>query len=120
MRRDRRGQTTLEYAVLTAIVAAALLTMRIYIKRGVAGHLRSAADSVGEPYAPGQTTSNFTLSVTGKTTTVSELQRDQVVDDKGTKADVIATTTTIDPGTPETTTRTGSETVGALGTDLWR
>ena len=117
--RRSRGQSTLEYAVLVAIVAGALIGMAVYMKRGMAGRLRSSADSVGEQYAPGQTTSNFNLTVSGKSTTTSVFQKNQNVGN-GTLADVMETTTTIDPANPETTTRTGSETVGPLGTGLWK
>lgn len=46
----------LEYATLMGVVVAALVAMLIYVKRGVAGRLREAADSIGSPYSPGHTT----------------------------------------------------------------
>ena len=57
------GQSTLEYAVLIAVVAAAAIGMQIYVKRGIQGRLRQSADQVGEQYAPGKTTSTFTTHV---------------------------------------------------------
>lgn len=109
-----RGQSAIEYAVLIAVVVLALVTMQIYIKRGISGKLRAAADSVGEPYHPKQTDADFTLSVISDTMTEAKLLKDQQVDD--TTADVMVTTSTIND---ETTTRTGAETVGPLGNDLW-
>jgi Flp pilus assembly pilin Flp len=50
---QKRGQTTLEYAVLIVVVIGALLTIQVYIKRGVQGRLRSAADDIGEQYSDG-------------------------------------------------------------------
>ncbi len=48
----RMGQSMLEYAVLIVLVAAALLTIQIYLKRGIQGRLRSAADDIGEQFSP--------------------------------------------------------------------
>ena len=56
--RKMKGQSTLEYAVLIIIVIGALLSIQVYIKRGVQGRLKSAADDIGEQYSPGNT--NYT------------------------------------------------------------
>ena len=50
-----KGQSTLEYAVLIIIVIGALLSIQVYIKRGIQGRLRSAADDIGDQYSPGNT-----------------------------------------------------------------
>lgn len=107
-----------EYAALVAIVVGALLAMHIYMQRGMSGRLRSASDSIGEQYAPKDTTSNMTLRMTGRTTTTSVLMLNQSIGNNMT-ADVMRTTATIDPANPETTSRTGNETVGPLGNNLW-
>ena len=52
---QRRGQSTLEYAVLATVIIGALLTIQVYIKRGVQGRLRSAADDIGDQYSDGNT-----------------------------------------------------------------
>ena len=59
--RHTSGQATLEYAVILAVVIAALLAMQIYMKRGVQGKLRDATDQVGEQYRPVNTTSEYTV-----------------------------------------------------------
>lgn len=115
--RNPRGQTTMEYALLAAVLVAALIGMQMYLKRSMGGRLRSAADSLGEQYAPRHTTSNLTTTVSSTTTTTSTLRKDQAVD--GAQVDVMVTTTTIDAANPDTTTRRGTETVEALGTELW-
>ena len=46
------GQSTLEYAVVIAVVAAALLGMQVYMRSGVAGRLRTATDQVGDQFSP--------------------------------------------------------------------
>lgn len=46
----KKGQSTLEYAILIVIIIGALLTLQVYIKRGIQGRLKSATDDVGEQY----------------------------------------------------------------------
>ena len=111
----RRAQSAVEYGVILAVITAALLAMQMYVKRGAMGRLRTSADSLGEQYAPRHTTSNLTLTITSDTVTESTLEKDKDIGG-GKKADVTVTKTTINN---ETTQRTGKETVGPLGTDLW-
>ncbi len=49
---SKRGQSTVELAVLFMVIAAVLLMMRIYVKRSLASKLKSSADSIsgGEAY----------------------------------------------------------------------
>ena len=65
--RKMKGQSTLEYAVLIIIVIGALLSIQVYIKRGVQGRLKSAADDIGEQYSPGNT--NYTMVTRVKSNT---------------------------------------------------
>ena len=53
----RKGFLSLEYAVLIAIVVAAFLGMMVYLKRGISGRWRQAADTFGygRQYEPGVT-----------------------------------------------------------------
>ena len=62
MWRNRRAQSTIEYAVLAVIVVGALLAMQIYFKRGVMGHHREAADKIGDQFSPAHTVSAFTTT----------------------------------------------------------
>ncbi len=57
MRRDARGISTIEYAVLIAVAVAALLSMAVYTKRALCGKWRMAGDSFGHgrQYEPGVT-----------------------------------------------------------------
>jgi len=112
----RRGQSILEYAALLSIVAAALVAMVVYARRGVSGGLRNAADTVGRQYDPKNTASNFTLSVVSDRTVSSVLEQNLVLDPgNNIVGDVIVTTVTLN----EATNRTGSENVGALNSSLW-
>jgi hypothetical protein len=54
-KKKSKGQSTLEYAVLIIIVIGALLSIQVYIKRGVQGRLKSATDDIGDQYSPGNT-----------------------------------------------------------------
>ena len=44
--RIRKSQSILEYAVLIAIVVAAIVIMQVFIKRGVSGRLKDSADRI--------------------------------------------------------------------------
>jgi Flp pilus assembly pilin Flp len=52
---QKRGQSTLEYAVLVVVIIGALLAMQTYIKKGVQGRLKGAADDIGDQFSPGNT-----------------------------------------------------------------
>ena len=52
---QKRGQSTLEYAVLIVVIIGALLTIQVYMKRGIQGRLKSAADDIGDQYSDGNT-----------------------------------------------------------------
>jgi cytoskeletal protein RodZ len=66
-KRRRKGQSTLEYAVLVIIIIGALLSIQVYIKRGVQGRLKSAADDIGDQFSPGNTNETRTIKTSSKT-----------------------------------------------------
>ena len=53
--RINKGQTTLEYAILSVVIIAALATMQMYMKRGVGDRLKTASDDIGDQYSAGNT-----------------------------------------------------------------
>lgn len=67
---NKKAQSTLEYAVVIAVVVAALIAMQAYIKRGMQGKLKQASDDIGEQYSPGRTLEDTTVnsSVTSQET----------------------------------------------------
>jgi len=68
----KRAQSTLEYAILIGVIVAGLIAMQVYLKRGFQGKLRESADSMGEQFSPGYTTSNYTTnSFTNSTETLN-------------------------------------------------
>jgi uncharacterized protein (UPF0333 family) len=57
LKKNSRAQTVLEVSVLIIIVTFALLTMAVYLKRGLQGKLRDNIDTIGEQYSPTKTNS---------------------------------------------------------------
>lgn len=49
----KKAQSSLEYAILIIIVLGALLSIQVYIKRGIQGRLKTATDDIGEQYKQG-------------------------------------------------------------------
>ena len=48
----KKGQSTIEYVVITLIVLGAFVATSAYLKRGIQGRWRQAIDGVGEQYDP--------------------------------------------------------------------
>ena len=73
LRLVKRGQTSLEYAVLLIIVIGAFIAIQNYMKRGVQGRWKSAVDDLGEQYDPrtAVTDVRHTLSSTTNTTIIT-------------------------------------------------
>ena len=60
-----KAQSTLEYAMIIAVVVGGLIAMQYYMKRGIQGKLRESTDSIGEQYSAGNVTSKFTIEQEG-------------------------------------------------------
>ena len=97
---NRKGQSTLEYALIIAVVVAGLLVMQNYVKRGYAGRLRQASDEMGEQYDPNDHTGSFTVTQESHTkqTVTDRVSRTEHTDDQISK-------------------REGEETIAAYGED---
>jgi uncharacterized protein (UPF0333 family) len=48
----KRGQSTLEYGLLIAVIVIALLAINLYLKRGVQGRMRESTDQIGRQFDP--------------------------------------------------------------------
>lgn len=96
MKKSRQGQSTLEYAVLVAVVVGGLLAMQIYMKRGLQGKLHQSADAIGGQFEAQQTSVGARSSHTAKT--VQTVQSG-------------VTETKIDLAYPDTRTESGDEDV---------
>lgn len=59
-----KAQSMLEYTILLIIIIAALLTMQVYMKRGIQGRWKQAVDDLGEQYDANGYTGNviYTLN----------------------------------------------------------
>ena len=68
-RNKRKGLSVLEYAVIFAVVVAALIAAMAYFKRSYQGKLRSDTDSIGKQFSPQKTTAD---SVTSRNVETSE------------------------------------------------
>ena len=99
----RRGMSTMEFAVLAVCLVAGLIAMQGYIARGMQGRFRQSADSIGEQYAPGRTTSDTTQNFISSSTTITN-----TTDENG-----LTNSTTISNSTDQQR-RAGWETVGPL------
>ena len=60
-KKRQKGQSTLEYAILIIIIIGALLSIQVYIKRGIQGRLKSATDDIGYQFSPGNTNVTRTM-----------------------------------------------------------
>ena len=98
-KRRIRGQSTLEYVILTGFVVAALIAMGIYMKRGFSGRLRESTDQIGQQYSAQHTQADYT---TNTNTTQTEVVN----------ADLTNTTISVN-----NQTKTGTENVSALNSD---
>ncbi|MDD5044364.1 MAG: hypothetical protein PHU91_00750 [Candidatus Omnitrophica bacterium] len=65
--RKSKAQTVAEYAALIAILAAAIMTMRIYMQRAVQGKAKALVDQINPyQYNPTDTSSVTTTNTTGE------------------------------------------------------
>lgn len=111
----RHGASTVEFAVFTCAAVSAILMMAVYIKRGIAGSLHQAADSIGEQYEPRKTTAfAVTINSGGMTVTTTTLAPGTI---NGQSVLVSQSRTLM---TPQVTQTRSQEQVGPLGTDLWK
>ncbi len=74
---NKKAQSTLEYAILIAVVVGALIGMQTYVKRGLQGRLQEATDQVGGQFEPG-TTSSTSRVVTAPSSSVTEVDAGSV------------------------------------------
>ena len=97
----KRGQSTLEYAILIVVVIMALIGIQAYLKRGIQGRLRESSDQIGDQFSAEFTTYNIR---TQSYADVSETQAGGV------------TTTTYNE---QWTSRSGSEEIGNFEEEYW-
>ncbi len=52
LKRMHKGQTILEYTLIVVIILGVIIAMQVYVKRGIQGRWKSAADDFGGQYDP--------------------------------------------------------------------
>ncbi len=114
------AQSTIEYAVLTACVVAALIGMQFYVKRSTQGRMKQAGDEIGEAYEPKSANSAITTEVTSTITVDQALVPltdggSPMIDDYGLPVYGIKSTTEMD----EQTTKGGNEKLGSYESKLF-
>jgi hypothetical protein len=77
-----QGQSFLEYVVIIAVVVAALISMKNYMRRGVEGYLRGSVDEE-QQYIPGDTTYKYVTVQPNPITTTETFGLDGGVFKKG-------------------------------------
>jgi uncharacterized protein (UPF0333 family) len=65
-KRRKKGQSTLEYAILIIIIIGALISIQVYIKRGIQGRLKGASDDIGTQFDPGNSSANIIRRTRGQ------------------------------------------------------
>lgn len=65
---NKKAQSTLEYAIIIAVVVGTLLAIQVYVKRGIEGRARSSVDNIGDQFSAGDTTSKYTTEETTSVT----------------------------------------------------
>ncbi len=101
-----KAQSTAEYAILLAIVAAAIIAMQVYVRRGIQGRIRDLADQISpEHYEPKQTESSYTTTQDGITVSTYDKGISRTYQDGSEPGDSEG------KSGPEYTQRSGHETV---------
>ena len=63
----RKAQSTIEYVILIIVIIGALLSIQVYIKRGIQGRLKSATDDIGDQFSVGNTNVVKTMATKSST-----------------------------------------------------
>lgn len=92
---SRKGQSTLEYALIIAVVVGGLLLMQHYVKRGYSGRLKTASDEMGEQFDPSTYEADLTIHQESET---RQIVKDRVTETKHLKDQVSRRTGTEDVG----------------------
>lgn len=120
--RLRKGQNTLEYALLIAAVVAGVIAMQYYVKRGFQGKVKDSSDQIGEQFHPGQVKASWYSVNKSATKDIVGLAKDDtgVLETGAEQGKTISRMIKMDAGgVPYSGTenqRFGSESVTAVGT----
>jgi len=118
----KRGQSILEYAILIAIVIAAVVLMQVYVKRSYQGRLKHEADSLGTQYSQGHTTGRTTVTTSSNSVTYTGGVTDTADNPNGGDPLITQSGITVDQGVSVTVSKSktnvsGAERVDSLSTE---
>jgi hypothetical protein len=103
--RMRKGQGTAEYAIVIGLVIAAAVAMQVYVKRGLQGKVKDATDYVdADATSVLGTTSQYEPYYMGSSMEASRTAK---------TGEQTSTGGAVDRTEEETSTRTGTQTIGA-------
>ncbi len=69
LRKMKKGQSTMEYAIILIIVIGALLASQQYFKRGIQGRWKASIDDLADQYDPQATNSTIHHTLLSSTNT---------------------------------------------------
>jgi uncharacterized protein (UPF0333 family) len=69
---SRKGQSTLEYAILIACIVGALIVMQIYLKRAFQGKMAESTDQIGEQFDVNHSETHSYSTRTGQVTQIRD------------------------------------------------
>ncbi len=76
-KKEKYGQTTVEYALLLIVIMGAFLTVQNYMKRGIQGRWKESVDSLGDQYDPRTANTDIRHIISSSTnTTIMALNTD--------------------------------------------
>ena len=92
----KRGQSTLEYALIIAVIVVALIAIMVYMRRAMLGRLKESSNSIGRQFDPENgyetawQTQGLGLTITEEdrdtatgATTSNTIQAETIEDNKG-------------------------------------
>ena len=68
-RRNKKGQSALEYALLLIVLMGAFIGIQNYMKRGVQGRWKASVDELGDQYDPRTADTNLRQTLSSSTNT---------------------------------------------------
>ena len=82
---NKKGQSSIEYMILTIVILAAFLALGTYFKRGMQGRWASIVDDLGDQYDPRFANTRVLHTISMNTDTEVYMVDDNVADGKWTK-----------------------------------
>ena len=68
-RKNKKGQTAVEYVTILILCIGAFLTIQNYVKRGIQGRWKAHVDELGDQYDPRTAVTSITETLSSNTNT---------------------------------------------------